>query len=315
MNNKEKNFASAVVYLHNAENTVEPFMEMLIRVMSENFENAEIIMVNDDSTDNSAKLVRKVGNIAERMHVTLLDMGYYQGCEVAMNAGRDAAIGDFVFEFDSVFVDYAEDEIMRAYYLALEGYDVVGAVPDRNIKMSSRWFYRIFNTFSNVQYELSSERFRVLSRRVINRAMNMNYKIPYRKVVYSCCGLPMKRMLYTALQTTRAQDKSMGKTERQYRRNLGIDVLLLFTGVGYRFSISVTVTMIVMMLLEILYSFVMYLFGNPVEGWTTTILFFSFAFFGLFGLFTIVIKYLQILVDLVFKRQQYSIKNLEKLTK
>ena len=92
-------------------------------------------------------------------------------------------------------------------------------------------------------------------------------------------------------------------------------MLLLFTGLGYRFSIGMTVAMILVTVLMFLYSLTVYLFGNPVEGWTTTILFFSFAFFGLFGLLTIVIKYLQILVDLVFKRKRYSFESLEKLTR
>ena len=52
---------------------------------------------------------------------------------------------------------------------------------------------------------------------------------------------------------------------------------------------------------------------HPVEGWTTTILFLSVAFFGLFGILTIIIKYLQLLMDLVFKRKHYSFESVEKL--
>jgi dolichol-phosphate mannosyltransferase len=55
------------------------------------------------------------------------------------------------------------------------------------------------------------------------------------------------------------------------------------------------------------------LFSTPVAGWTTTIFFMSFAFFGLFGILTIIIKYLQILVDLVFRRKKYSFESIEKM--
>ena len=47
MGNKEKNFVSAVVYVHNAENRVENFFKTIIKVMEENFEHSEIICVND----------------------------------------------------------------------------------------------------------------------------------------------------------------------------------------------------------------------------------------------------------------------------
>ena len=55
--------------------------------------------------------------------------------------------------------------------------------------------------------------------------------------------------------------------------------------------------------------------GNPIEGWTTTILFMAFAFFGLFGILTIIVKYLSVIVNLVFKRQQYMVDRIEKITK
>ena len=76
-----------------------------------------------------------------------------------------------------------------------------------------------------------------------------------------------------------------------------------------------TVFMMIVSVFMVLYSVVVYLTANPVVGWTTTILFLSVAFFGLFGILTIIIKYLQLLVDLVFKRKQYSFENIEKLTK
>ena len=55
--------------------------------------------------------------------------------------------------------------------------------------------------------------------------------------------------------------------------------------------------------------------SHPVAGWTTTILFLSVAFLGLFGVMTVVIKYLQLLVGLVFKRKHYSFESIEKLSR
>ena len=53
MMNKEKNFASAVIYVHNAENRIENFLNMIIKTMEDNFEHSEIICVNDASEDRS----------------------------------------------------------------------------------------------------------------------------------------------------------------------------------------------------------------------------------------------------------------------
>ena len=45
------------------------------------------------------------------------------------------------------------------------------------------------------------------------------------------------------------------------------------------------------------------------------LLFLSAAFFGLFAILTIVIKYLQLLIQLIHKRKNYSFESIEKLTK
>ena len=38
MGSKEKNFASAVIYVHNAENRIEEFLKTIIHEMEDNFE-------------------------------------------------------------------------------------------------------------------------------------------------------------------------------------------------------------------------------------------------------------------------------------
>ena len=96
---------------------------------------------------------------------------------------------------------------------------------------------------------------------------------------------------------------------------MAVDSLLLFTEVGYRFSIAMTMLMMFMSVFMLLYSILVYVMSNPVAGWTTTILFLSMAFFGVFGILTVIIKYLQLLVRLVFRRKQYSFESIEKLTK
>ena len=66
-----------------------------------------------------------------------------------------------------------------------------------------------------------------------------------------------------------------------------------------------TALMMLMSAFMIVYSVV--IFTTPsVAGWTTTILFLSVAFFGLFGILTIVIKYLQLVVNLVLRENSIA---------
>lgn len=310
-NSLEKNFISAVIYIHNDAARIEAFLKAVLCVLESQFEHAEVICVNDFSDDNSVDVVRSISSAAERTTVTLLNMSYFHGVEVAMNAGMDLAIGDFVFEFDAVVLDFAPEEMMRVYRKSLEGYDIVSASPDRKQRFSSKIFYNVFNRFTGFSNKLRSERFRILSRRVINRISSMNKSVPYRKAAYANCGLKTANIQYPVVGNS--HDKA-DKTEEKYRADLAINSMILFTELGYRFSVTMTVIMMLVAIFVAAYSAVIYIFSTPVAGWTTTIFFMSFAFFGLFGILTIIIRYLQILVDLVFKRKKYSFESIEKIT-
>lgn len=312
MINKEKNFVSAVVYVHNAEDRVENFLNTLIKVMETNFEHSEIICVNDCSADDSLKMIKKASLLATSSSVSVINMSYYHGLEMAMNAGMDMSIGDFVFEFDNTVLDFAEDMIMKVYNRSLEGYDIVSASADKGQKISSSIFYKMFDMFTHLSYKMRTESFRILSRRVINRISSMNKAIPYRKAVYANCGLKTDNLVYET-QDTKAKAKD--KREKKYRARLATDSMILFTEVGYKFAKVMTGLMMCLSLFMIAYSLIVYVTAHPIEGWTTTIMFLSIAFFGMFGILTIVIKYLQILVDLVFKRKQYNFESIEKLTR
>ena len=229
-----------------------------------------------------------------------------------MNAGVDLSIGDFVFEFDNSILDYDLDEILKVYHTSLNGYDIVSATADVKQKWSSTLFYSVFNKFSAENAQITTESFRVLSRRAINRIDSLNKTIPYRKAVYVNCGLKTTNLKYSIVNN---QQKNMDKREKNYRADLAIDSLILFTNVGYRISLFLTLTMMVMALGMAVYCLIVYFSSTPIAGWTTTVLFLSAAFFGLFAILTIVIKYLQVLVDLVFKKKQYNFESVEKLTK
>lgn len=312
MADKEKNFISAVIYVHNAEEQIETFLRTVAETLADHFEHAEIICVNDHSTDRSIERIKEFSREEAAFSITVLNMSYFHGLEMAMNAGVDLAIGDFVFEFDVPVTDFAQEEIMKVYYRSLEGYDIVSASPDRSEKISSRLFYRTFHYFTDLPYKMETESFRILSRRVINRISSMNKTIPYRKAIYAGCGLKTDHMKYHADSSVK---NHTDRKEKGYRSRLAVDSLILFTEMGYRLSVMMAALMMAITVLMVVYSVVIYMTASPVAGWTTTILFLSVAFLGLFGVLSVIIKYLQLLVDLVFRRKHYSFESVEKLTK
>lgn len=311
MNIKEKNFVSAVVYVHNAERQIGRFLEMIIQTMEDNFEHSEVICVNDSSEDHSLEEIKKIGATAKTASISVINMSGFHGLELAVNAGVDMAIGDYIFEFDNVCQDFAASVIMDIYHHSLTGYDIVSASPDRRERLTSRIFYSVFDWFSERASRMCTESFRVLSRRAVNRIGSTNKTVLYRKAVYANCGLKTDHIKY---QTNVILKNYIDKKEKRYRLGLAVDSLILFTELGYRFSVTLTVFMMMMSIFMVIYSVIIYTTAHPVAGWTTTILFLSVAFFGVFGVMTVVIKYLQLLVDLMFKRKHYSYESVEKLS-
>lgn len=310
MDNREKSFVSAVVYINNCESCVEKLLTNVLTLLEENFEHSELICVNDFSTDSSIECIKEMlkNRTPASTSVSLVNMSCFHGLELTMNAGLELAIGDFVFEFDSTVPDWSVADAMKVYARAMQGYDIVSASPDKKQRFTSKLFYKTFRRYSPMPYEMHTESFRLISRRVINRVKGMNSAVPYRKAMYANSGLRSYNIIYTPVECI-----EFNNDNKNYRRRLAVDALLLFTDVGYKLSMTMTAIMMGIALFMAVYSLAVFLLGNPVEGWTTTVLFMSFAFFGLFGILTVVVKYLQIIVDLVFKRKTYTFEGVEKL--
>jgi len=303
--NKNKKFVSAVAYIHNSENEVENFLKMIHGILAENYEEFEIICVNDYSSDNSKESIRQAVKGFSDCMVSIVNTGFYQGVEVAMLAGVDLAIGDFVFEFDDVVIDYDSNLIMECYNRCTQGFDIVSCGIGRG-RTSSRLFYSIFNRFSGAQYEIKSETFRVISRRAINRVYAISHNPIYRKALYHNCGLKTDFIDY----------KGLGNRVRNNLKNpheQAITSLLLFTSVAYKAALALAFIMMLATLASIIYVLVIFFTGTPSEGYTTMMILISGAFFALFTILAMIIKYLSVILQLVFQRQKYVLESIEKM--
>lgn len=308
--NKEKNFVSAVVYCCNDTNRIAAFINNLDETLAANFLKYEIVVVNDASDDDSTSLIKQYAhkvNEGEKEHtITILNMSYRQGLEASMNAGLNLTIGDFVFEFDSVNDDYDWSMLMEVYHHALTGYDIVGARSNRKPRMSSQLYYWLFNKYAHLQHPIGPESFRMLSRRAINRIHSITQSIPYRKAAYANCGLAVDTITYKS---------TLNIHRKQYddRRIVAVESLLLFTDVPFRATMMLAMLMFFISFAVGIYAVVYKFLSNPVEGWTTTIFFMSFGFSGLFAILSMVIRYMQTLVRLNFRKKDYLFESIEKL--
>lgn len=312
----EKKFVSAVIYLNNSEKEIIPFLNKIIPVFSNNFEHYEFIFVDDSSEDNTVCIIKDYLNKHDYKGVfSIIYMGFYQGIEAAMNAGRDISIGDFVYEFDNVLSDFKESLILEIYEKMLSGYDIVSASPNGNMRLSSKLFYKIFNGNSKANLSIETESFRIISRRAINRIKAIGTHIPYRKAVYASCGLKRSDIKYDSSLSI-AERKNLLKQNGNLlqRGRVAFDYYIYFTNVMEKISLIISVIFFLFFFGTVFYSLIDYFVnGSAIEGWTSTVCFISFGFLGIFVVLTIILKYLSVLLDLIFRKQKYLVADIEKI--
>lgn len=312
-NKKEKKFISIVVYLHNAEKDVIPFFEKVVPGLEDKFEQYEVVCVDDGCTDGTIGVLKEyLEEHKLSVMVNIVHMSFYHGLESAMNAGRDLAIGDFIYEFDTVCVDYKTELLGQVYDKLLEGNDIVAAGTKGTIRLTSRLFYNLYNKTSRGKAKIGPETFRIVSRRAINRVKSIGQYIPYRKAVYSNCGLNTATILYEPIQkSNRKKEVNSGE-----RASLALDSFIYFTNALERVSAIICGVFLCISIGMGIYIIKDFVGGySGVEGWLSTMGFLSLGFFGVFALLTIILKYLSVMLNLIFRQQRYLVADIEKVVK
>ena len=303
-----------VVYLHDVEDYIEYFLDKILPVCDSHFQEFEMVCVDDGCTDDTVEKLRTyIEKNQIKAMVNVVHMSFFQGLESSMNAGRDIAIGDFVYEFDDVFVDYEPELLIQVYEKLLEGNDIVAAKSKGKLRLSSKLFYALYNSTSRAKGKIGPETFRIVSRRAINRIKSMGQYIPYRKAVYMNCGLKNDTIAYESKdKDARVKNKIVAKE----RTTLALDSFIYFTNAMEKTSavisglfLFLTVGMGIYVISDFFNS------NKPVEGWLSTMSFLALGFFGVFALLTIILKYMSVMLNLIFRQQRYLVAEIEKVVK
>ena len=310
----EKKFISILIYLHNAAAYLKFFLDTVLPVYEKNFEQFELVCVDDACSDGTVETLKSYVEAKQiKAMVSVVHMGFFHGLEGAMNAGRDIAIGDFVYEFDDIFVDYEPEVILEVYHKLIEGNDIVAASSKGKLRLTSRVFYSLYNRTSRGKGKIGPETFRIVSRRAINRIKSMGQYIPYRKAVYMNCGLNTATICYNSKDVN---VRIKNKTVASERTTLALDSFIYFTNALERISaIMCGIFLFLTMGMGIYIAFDIFNGTNTVEGWLSTMSFLAFGFFGVFALLTIILKYLSVLLNLIFRQQRYLVSDIEKVVK
>lgn len=304
---KEPAFLSVVLYTQNDAEQLPDFLKKLDWFLCERFQQCEIILVDNGSRDDTHRIVQKLSPSLETS-ITYLRLPWNHSLEVAMLAGIDFSIGDFILELDSCDPNYQLEVIDRLLAKAQQGYDIVSAVPVGKKSKLSHAFYGFFNALPTTNLTLTAELCRLLTRRAVNAATAIKDKTFYRKIMYSFSGC---RKTSVSVKTDRKYTNKLSVLERFH---LATDILFSFTPIGTYITLffSTVFTLISIGLgIHALYAWVYT--DDTVKGWTTLMLFLSFGFSGLFLVIACITVYLSLILKETKSFPSYTLEMIQKI--
>jgi glycosyltransferase involved in cell wall biosynthesis len=190
---------SLVIPVYNEEAAVPFLREAICRFLAELQGEAEVILVNDGSTDSTLGLLVEWAQRDARVKVLNFSRNF--GHQIALTAGLDYATGDAVVVLDADLQDPL-DAIHRMIERYCEGYDVVygqrmARRGETTFKRFTAWlFYRLMRRFVHEELPLDAGDFRLLSRPCLSALQRMRETHRFLRGMVTWVGFPQVGVPY-----------------------------------------------------------------------------------------------------------------------
>lgn len=299
-------FLSVVSVVNNNATTIDTFTREVASIVSTNFDNYEIVIVDDGSTDDTHKIMSSL--LLEVPCVRYLRLTRPFGEEVAISAGLDTVIGDFVAVL-SINEDPPE-LITKFVEQARKGYDVVFGVAKTHKnslldKLGSGLFHWYYKKVTGIEYPRNVTQFRVYSRQALNALTQIKDRHRNLRFASHQIGFKGKSILYTPNNQSNKENRRRSLIGSA---NMALNIIVSTSKHPLRFLTWLGVTASILNLIYVFYVLAIYMFkSNVAEGWTTLSMQQAIMFFFLFIILGLLSEYIGHILDETKARPQYYI--------
>ena len=186
-------FLSVVCSIERPEeiDTLADRLSKLATVLSSNFSDYEIILVNNTASRNFEKRLESLSETV-RQHIYLIHLSSTIDNNHAVLAGLDRSNGDYTVVYEFLFADQPE-RVLELFEKTQEGFDIVYLrAEDRKMAWGFRWLYRLFyfilRNYSQLQIDEKAHNMRIISRRALNSLLRLRENLRFMKAIYSMVG-------------------------------------------------------------------------------------------------------------------------------
>jgi glycosyltransferase involved in cell wall biosynthesis len=293
-------FVSIVIPLRDADSHVEQVVLEADRVVRALFRHYEIVLVDDASRDDTVEIVQRLQKSVENLQLYCLNRR--SGLDVALVAGLDNSIGDFVITLN---VETDPLHLIPALWgKAQAGNEVVCGVRTDRRNGGRRIFYRAFEAATGLAIPRGTSDLRLYSRRVVSYITQNNDRHLMLKVLPFFTSYRIATVEYAPVH------RRGGFGDRSLSNALlsGITILLASSIRPLRL---LTVMALLASLLSLLFAIyvlcVALLKRHVVEGWISLALPMAVMFFFVSTILGILSEYIFMLAQQSGNRPVYSI--------
>lgn len=262
---------SIVVPAYNEESNIVSFLTSFKETLDHLLIRYEIIVVDDGSSDNTAKLIIETG---QKIPLKCIVFSRNFGKEHALTAGLKHASGDAAILIDSDF-QHPPQVIENFIQYWIKGYEMIYGVrvnreDDNYIRRHlTGIFYKLLSWISKIPIEPNAGDFRLLDRKVIDALNSLPESTRFMKGLYAWVGF---KSIGIPFEVTKRQG---GKSSYNLGKlsNLAIIGLTSFSNWPLRFSMLFGVSTSVIALTYAFWILIRtLLFGVDVPGWSTVVI-------------------------------------------
>ena len=190
---------SIVTTCYNLEDYIE---DCLVSLINQSYENLEIIVVNDCSTDNSLSIIKKIADKDSRIKIINNDTNL--GAGKSRKIGIESANGDYIMLLDGD--DWITSNYLKTLYDSAKSNDADIVTGHLNCdkyrcRLSDKW---IFESEDEKLYYLQHETVNCLNNKLIKKSLWD--KVPYCERRYIEDMTPYIKLIYYANKIVSLED-------------------------------------------------------------------------------------------------------------
>lgn len=224
-----------IVPVYNEQDVLPMFQQRIREVMQGCDVDWRVLFVDDGSSDDSARLMKKAHQSDGRFGYLLLSRNF--GKEYALTAGLDHATADAVVVIDVDLQDPPEliPEMITEWR---NGFDVVYATRKQRHgeswakKATANGFYRIINALSKIDIPKDTGDYRLMSKKAYTAVNTLRERNRFMKGLFAWVGYKQKQIYFER------EPRAAGETKWNYNKlwRFALDGITAFSYLPLRFA-------------------------------------------------------------------------------